>query len=726
MQRVHVPTALIFYLQRELKTYLMFISYWSGVNHVKKDTERTTIDEFLERIKNGYWKDQVSLIRSENDTERKKLHKKTLPAVTIGGTFYERSESKLEKHSGFICIDVDNYSDRTRIDQDEYTYASFISTGGNGIAVICKCDPLKHKESYNFLAEHYFESFGITVDPAPKNVASARFVSFDENLFLNSKSKKLKTKTEKKKLPPNLSILIPKGDIGELVNKVNISVVDNYSDYLNLSFALATGFSEDGRGYFHKISSLSEKYNSEQAEKQYDIALKRNNFGITVGTFYYYLKQAGVDLSQYNSDKAISKVKLNKRMNTPIIEAVKELAIERGIAESEAQEIVNEVYSRNDLDIRHESSAENIIINVTNYVIKKYSIKYNVITRKNELNGKPMTDKDSNTLFLDCRMTFDDTAITFDLVNRIIESKAVTDYNPFLLYIENNKHKISGGNIDLICQTIESETHIKNRFIRKWLIGIIACVYGHPVRYVLALTGGQNTGKTEWFRRLLPASLQAYYGESNLDRGKDDELLMCEKLIVVDDEMGGKSKQDEKRFKELTSKNYFSLRASYGRHNQDYKRLAILAGTSNDPQLINDSTGNTRILPINVKSINHDLYNSIDKDELFMELVRAYESGEAYQLEETEFQILNEVSREFENIAFERELINKFFKLVVDQGEFLTATEIKDIIEINTKQRIMSMKKFGSELRNLFGTPKHRDKAQKYWVQRRKFNPEIL
>lgn len=726
MQRVHVPTALIFYLQRETKTYLMNISYWSGVNHVKKDIERTTIDEFLERVKNGYWKDLVSLIRSETDIERKKLHKKTLPAVTVGGVFYERSESKLEKHSGFICIDIDNYSDRTRIDQNEYTYASFISTGGNGIAVICKCDPLKHKESYNFLAEHYFETFGITVDPAPKNVASARFVSFDENLFLNPKSKKLKTKTEKKKLPPNLSILIPKGDIGELVNQVNISVVDNYSDYLNLSFALVIGFGEQGRAYFHKISSLSEKYDYQQAEKQYDIALRRNNIGITVGTFYYYLKQAGVDLSQYNSDKAISKVKLNKRMNTPKIEAVKELAIEKGIEESEAEEIVNEVYSRNDLDIRHESSAENIIINVTNYVIKKYSIKYNVITRKNELNGKPMTDKDSNTLFLDCRMTFDDTAITFDLVNRIIESKAVTDYNPFFLYIENNKHKISNGNIDLICQTIESDTHIKNRFIRKWLIGMIACIHGHPVRYVLALTGGQNTGKTEWFRRLLPASLQQYYGESNLDRGKDDELLMCEKLIVVDDEMGGKSKQDEKRFKELTSKNYFSLRASYGRHNQDYKRLAILAGTSNDPQLINDSTGNTRILPINVKSINHDLYNSIDKDELFMELVRAYASGESYQLEETEFEILNEVSRGFENIAFEKELINKFFKVVVDQGEWLTATEIKDIIEINTKQRIMSMKKFGSELRNTFGAPKFRDRANKYFVQRRNFNPELL
>lgn len=700
----------------------MQISYWSGVKHVKKDIERTSINEFLSRIKNGYWKDHVMLVRSETDEERKKQHKRTLPAVTIGGIFTERKESQLEKHSGFICIDIDGYSDRSKIDNDQYTYASFISTGGNGIAVICKCDGSKHKESYNFISEYYFTNFGIVVDEAPKNVASARFVSFDEDLFFNEKSKKLKTKSDNKKLPKNLSILIPKNEVGELVEKVNVSVVDNYADYLHLSFSCAVGFGEDGRSYFHKISSLSEKYSFEQAEKQYDIALKRNNVGITVGTFYYYLKCAGVDLSSYNSDKAISKVKLNKRMNTPKIEAVKELAKEKNIDESEALEIVNEVYSRNDLDIRNESSAENLIINVTNYILKKYKIRYNVITRKNELNGKPITDKDANTLYLDCRMTFDDTSVTFDIVNRIIESYAVVDYNPFFEYFENNRHRITNGNIDALCNTIESNTHIKNRFIRKWLIGIIACIHGYPVRYVLALTGGQNTGKTEWFRRLLPHTLQQYYAESNLDRGKDDELLMCEKLIVIDDEMGGKSKQDEKRFKELTSKNYFSLRASYGRHNQDYKRLAILGGTSNDPQLINDSTGNTRILPINVISINHEAYNSIDKDELFMELLRAYMSGESYQLEQTEFEILNEVSRGFENIAFERELINQFFKKVVDKGEYLTATEIKDIIEVNSKQKIMSMKKFGQELRNLFGTPVFRDRGNRYYVQRKMFD----
>jgi hypothetical protein len=695
------------------------ISYWRGVKIVDKNIERTSIDEFLERVKNGYWQSQVELVRSEQSKERRKVIKETLPAVTIGGTFTKRSQDNLETHSGFICIDIDDYTDRTKINEDEYTYASLLSVSGTGFAVICKVDPLKHKESYNFLSEHYFKNYGIVVDEAPKNVASARFVSYDPDLFINKKSKKAKCKIEKRKSAPNLSILVPKSDIGDLVNQVNKSVVDEYSDYLSLSFAIASGFGEGGREYFYKICSFSEKFNFESAKRQFDIALKRSGSGITVGTFYYFLKQGGADLSSYAADKAISNVKLAKRMNTPKIEIVKELAKEKNIDEDQALEIVDEVYNRKDLDIRNEGGAENMIVNVSIYILKKYKIRKNVITRKYEWDGVPMYDKEFNTVFLDCRMIFDDKAITFDIVNRIIQSVAIPEYNPFIEYIEANKFRTSTGNIEKLCRTIESDTPIKDRFIRKWMISIIACIYGYPVRSVLALTGGQNTGKTEWFRRMLPSALQPYYAESNLDRGKDDELLMCEKLIVMDDEMGGKSKNDEKKFKELTSKNYFSLRAAYGRYNEDYKRLALLCGTSNDHQLINDSTGNTRILPVNVKTINHELYNSIDKDELFMELHRAYSNGEIYQLEPTELQILNEVGRQFESIPFERELINRFFNIPKDRGEWLTATEIKDLIETHSKQRILSMKKLGSELKQIFGDPRFKDRTNKYHVERK-------
>jgi predicted P-loop ATPase len=692
------------------------ISYWRGVTAIDKDIERTSVDDLLDRIKSGYWKEQVELVRSEQDNERKKVIKKTLPAVTIGGVFNKRNELSLETHSGFICIDIDGYTDRSKINADEYTYASFISCGGNGFAVICKIDPNKHKDSYNFISEYYFLNYGITVDPAPKNVASARFVSYDPEVFINLKSKKLKFKVEKKKKLNNISVVIPKTEIGDLVLQVDKSVIEDYSDYISLSFALAGSLGLEGKDYFHRLCSFSPKYDHAQAEKQYAIALKRQGTGITIGTFYYYLKQGGADLNKYHADKSISKVKLAKRINAPKQESIQQLIDEKNLSHAEAVAIVDEVYSRKDLDVRFDSGTENLITNLSNFIKQQYKIRKNLVTRKYELNGNPIEEKNFNSIYLNARLTFDDSAITFDLCNRIIMSEITTEYNPFLLYIESNKHRITTGNIDNMVMTIESKTGLKDRFIRKWLISIIACVYGNPVRSVLALTGGQNTGKTEWFRRLLPSSLMTYYAESNLDRGKDDELLMCENLIIMDDEMGGKSKQDEKRFKELTSKSSFSLRAAYGKHNEHFKRLALLCGTSNDNQLINDSTGNTRILPIDVISINHDLYNSIDKDDLFMELHRCYISGEEWKLEKTELEVLNDISQSFEVIPFERELLLKFFSTEGTKKETLSATEIKDYIECNTKQKIMSLKKLGLELKKLYGEKRFIDRQWKYTV----------
>ena len=183
-------------------------------------------------------------------------------------------------------------------------------------------------------------------------------------------------------------------------------------------------------------------------------------------------------------------------------------------------------------------------------------------------------------------------------------------------------------------------------------------------------------------------------------------LRIFNKLIVMDDEMGGKSKADEKRFKELTSKKIFSLRAPYGRYNEDFKRLAVLCGTSNDRNIINDPTGNTRILPVNVISIDHEAFNDIDKDEMFMELVRVYESGYEWMLNKLEVEKLGNLSGNFEAIAYERELIAKFFRSSETGGgyvELLTSTEIKDFIEKNTAQRITNVRKFGQELRNVLG-----------------------
>jgi predicted P-loop ATPase len=684
----------------------MEINYWKNPMTVNEPTETTTIDVFLERVKNGFWKHEVEKVRCEQNNEKRKSLKKSMPCVTISGIFNHRNEIGLLKHSGFICIDIDGFNDKKQLELDQYTYSVINSIGGNGLAVIVKIEPSKHKESYRFLSEYYFNLFGVKVDEAPKNPASCRYVTFDTNLFINQKSKKSKFKIDKPKKINTLALIIPKTDVSELVNQVNQNIAENYDDYLKLGFSCAVGFGEEGRAYFHKLCMFSAKYDSNIVDKNYTRFLKGKNNGITIGTFYYYLKQGGADLTTYQSDKKINEIALNKRLNISKAESIQSILSKTKLDEKQAIELVEEVYNRNDIDIRNSGGVENIINNIQNFIFNHHKIKKNSITKKYEIDGQEMKDKHFNDLYLKSRLTFDDNAVTFDLVLRIIMSSATPEFNPIQEYINKNEHRNSEGNIQKICDSVISNTSMKQTWIKKWLLSIIACYEGHPVRSVLCLTGGQNTGKTEFFRRLLPAALKPYYAESNMDKGKDDELLMCENLIVMDDEMGGKSKQDEKRFKELTSKNFFSLRAPYAKANEHFKRLALLCGTTNEKAIINDPTGNTRILPVEVDSINHELYNSVNKDELFMELYREYSTGAEWQLNKEEVKVLMSISEEFETIPFERELVLKMFDVPI--GDFcqeMTATEIKDWIENNSKQKIMSLKKLGTELKKLFGNP---------------------
>lgn len=672
--------------------------------------EKITIYDFLNLVKYGKYKDQIERIRTEEDKKKRDLLKKQLPAVTVSGTFIERKEEALIKHSGFIQIDIDYFTDKSALLNDPYTFSLLKSASGGGLAIIVKINPEKHKESFRWLQNYYYQSFGIKIDSAPQNVASLRFVSFDPELTINEKSKVARTLTAAPKPIKSLPIVLPGDTVGEMIREcVNLghNLAPDYDSYLRLGFAITDGFGEAGRGWFHSLCSVSEKYDSRHADKQFDYCLKaRGSSKVTVGTLYWMLKQVGIHAPD-DSRKAVQIAAMGKRSGRNPESVKRQLTEINGIGQDEADKLVDEVFKRDDISIKTASGdPDQLIQALTEWMSQNHPMRVNSITRIIEENGNEVKRERINSIYLRARMFFNTKDITKDLVESYIFSDFIHEYNPITEYIERNLHRRSSGNISTLCKSIRSNTEMKDIFIRKWMLSLIAAYNGHPVRSVLSLVGGQNSGKTEWFRRLLPNGLKKYYAESKLDAGKDDDILMCQKLIVMDDEMGGKSKQDEKRFKELTSKSIFSLRAPYARSNEDFKRLAVLCGTSNDPEIINDPTGNTRILPIEVLSIDHELYNSIDKDELFMEAYRAFESGEEWQLTKDELSTLNQVGEEFQSIAFEKELILKFFAPAESGGgypEYLTATEIKDILESNTKQKIHSMRKFGMELSKLFG-----------------------
>src|SRR5574343_93976 len=689
------------------------ISYFQSLPEGGKPhvfTEIITIDDFISGVKYGKWKHFIEPIRQEPDKAKRDRLKRNIPSVTIGGVFKERQQDKLIDHSGFICVDIDKFNDKSSLLSDPYTYALFQSASGGGIAVIVRVNPDKHKEAYRWLEHYYYATFGISVDPAPKNVASLRYVSYDPDIFVNTRSLQSRTKSEKARKPQSLPVILPTNAVEEMISQVVQSRIDlapDYDSYLRLGFALASGFGEEGRTYFHQLCHISDKYHSAQADKQFDWCLSGvGKSGISVGTFYWMLKDAGIKIPKVN-EKAVQVAALAKKSGRTKDGVAATLVEVQNIDPKEAQNIAEQVFDRDDIDLsKVAKDPDQLITSLVEWIRQNHPVRVNSITRMIEESGIEVNKERMNTIYLRARMCFNSKEITKDLVESIIFSDMIHEFNPVTEYIDRNRKRNSSGNIDALIRTIHTDTPNAELWIKKWLVSLIAAYEGAPVRIVLALVGGQNTGKTEWFRRLLPGALSKYYAESKLDSGKDDEILMTQKLIVMDDEMGGKSKYDEKRFKELTSKSIFSLRAPYGRYNEDFKRLAVLCGTSNDQSIINDPTGNTRILPVRVLGIDHEAYNAIDKDELMMELVRLHESGFDWQLTKDQIIDLGHVSGDYETIPFERELIQKFFKSGETGGgysEWLTSSEIKDYIETHTAQKIGNLRRFGIELVNVLG-----------------------
>ncbi len=681
----------------------------------KPHTASSTIEisEFLNAIKFGKWKSTIEPIRNEIDKEKRSQLKRSLPSVTISGTFAERKQDQLIQHSGYIAIDVDNNNDSSALQKDPYVYALFASVSGLGFCAIFKIDAEKHKESFNWLRNYLFNTYGYVVDPAPSNVASLRYVSFDPNIFINEKAKKAKALIEKPQRQKSLPVVMGDDAFAELIREAytrGINITDTYEDYRNVAFAIANGFGETGRQFFHSLAGVSAKYNSKHADKQFDIALAdKGSKKITIGTLYHALKSAGLQIKNDNQKALTIATLAKKSQRTP--EAVEiQLVQHHGLNANEAHNLVKEVFERSDITLQTVSNdPEKLIESMVEFIGQNYNFKKNLITGKIENNGTEMEEEDFNTAYLKLRSVFNNTAVTFDLMMRIIISRFTPQYNPIVKYIDENRHRNTSGNIDALIKHFNTTTIQAPLFIRKWMLGIVGLINGEPCRLILCLCGSQENGKTEFFRRLLPSRLKPFYSESKLDRDKDDEILMCQKLIVMDDEMGGKSKSDEKKLKELSSKDVFSLRAPYGKHNQDFKRLAAICGTSNEIDVLTDATGNTRILPIEVISRDFEMFDSIDKDELFMEVVRAYESGERFNLTREESAELQSLTSKFEATPYERELILQHLTIPDREAdtEFMSSTEIKNYIELqSTKQQIKNMKRFSIELRKIFGESK--------------------
>ena len=283
------------------------ISVYRGVRDTKGHI--STLFEFLNNVEY----DAIQELRSCTDQNRRKQIKLSLPQATISGIFSPtRAAGNLVRHSGLICVDIDgkdnphiaNFNtliEDTLSQLEEVAYASR-SVSGNGYFVII---PLKYPEAHKAHFEKLVRDFAaldIVIDRACGDVSRLRCQSFDLHQYINLSAKPYEgLYHEPKPIRPtytyNFSGIDAEDKVMQLCREIanrGIDLTGSYDDWMKIGAALSS-LGESGRQWFHLCSAQNQKYNAAECDRKFNNLL-RSNRRIGIGTFFYFCKNAGLEV----------------------------------------------------------------------------------------------------------------------------------------------------------------------------------------------------------------------------------------------------------------------------------------------------------------------------------------------------------------------------------------------------------------------------------------------
>jgi len=282
---------------------------------------------------------------------------------------------------------------------------------------------------------------------------------------------------------------------------------------------------------------------------------------------------------------------------------------------------------------------------ITSDDIAKYlnekGVRYDTFIQDLTINGKIIEELDYNTLYIDLKKHFDK-EIPRTRFEETIKSNYIHKENPLLQFIEKNSNRHPVGMFErwLDCMILKNKSidrTVAIKYLKKWYVGMIAQALDgvFPNEYFLCLISiDQGIGKTSFLRHyVLPKELHAYRKERSLSNDDDFKVIMSQSLLIIDDEMDGRTYELDKTFKSILSDNEITLRRKYDRRISTIKRRCSFAGSGNNLYIVREIK-NRRIIPLEIEKFHFNKLASIDLTDLFMEAYHLYANGFSYSFQE--------------------------------------------------------------------------------------------
>ena len=319
------------------------------------------------------------------------------------------------------------------------------------------------------------------------------------------------------------------------------------------------------------------------------------------------------------------------------------------------------------------------------YLFSNYNFRFNVLTEQTEYSLKNeevfhlVDQRALNTFCMEARKKGIN---CWDKdVSRLLLSQQIADFHPFTQYVDSLPEWDGMDRVTELAKRVSDASLWINGFHR-WMLGMVAQWMGlegqcaNAVAPLLVSTE-QGRCKSTFCSILLPEELQSFY----IDKFDITSVSGCEQKLslfglINMDEFDRYSFRNMATLKNLMQLKKLTFRKSHRAYYSQLPRIASFIGTSNQKELLSDTTGSRRFLCVEVKKkIDCTLP---DYPQLYAQLKSELLAGERYWFSSEEEKEIQANNQAFYKHSPEQELFFKCFRIpsAEEEGIRLSSTEI--------------------------------------------------
>lgn len=362
-----------------------------------------------------------------------------------------------------------------------------------------------------------------------------------------------------------------------------------------------------------------------------------------------------------------------------------------------------------------------LVLQLNDFMQRRYEFRYNTQTTGVEYRERvsfhfyfrPLTKRVQNSISLNAQ---EEGIKAWDRdIDRFLNSDRVPIYQPFEEFLSflprwDGKDYIS----DLARRVKCDHPHWESLF-RRWFLNMVAHWRGFDKKYANCtaplLVGPQGFRKSSFCRIITPPGLQGYYTDSiDFSCKRDAELALNRYGLINIDEFDQISPNQQAYLKHILQKPTVNVRRPHASVVQELRRYASFMGTSNQEDLLTDTSGSRRYICIKVLE-TIDLSRPVYYEQLYAQAMEALYRGERYWFDAQDEDIITEHNQGFENKTAAEQLLLVYYRAAKsgEEGEWLLAADIVQRIQKNSKVRLSvgQLTHFGRVLSKL-GIESHR------------------